>query len=332
MAHSWNIEPLTLDLKYTWKISRNASDQKTNLIVTIRSGNHAGRGEAAPNIRYAESAEAGLEAFTRFMKYADGINSIESLQDAIRQARLFRSLAFAIESAWFNLEESKTGKTFFEITSSPMPESIGTSYTIPIMDIGKMKSFYEENRLNRFPSIKLKVNADNALESLTHLFSFSDSPVMIDPNESFTDVEQCIYLLEKVARKPILLVEQPMPSAMIEETEYLKRYSGFPLFADEAITDDADFVALKGSYDGVNIKLMKAGGMLNGLRLLREARHHGMKTMVGCMVETTLGISSAMKLCGLADYADLDSFMLLKEEPFGLVNETNGYLSFVKGI
>jgi len=329
MSLTWNIEPITLDLKYTWKISRNASDQKTNLIVTIRSGSHTGKGEAAPNIRYDESAEAGLAGFSRFVEHADHAVDIDTLHDAIHRAGLFKSLAFAIESAWFNLEESRTGKTFFELTSTPVPETIGTSYTIPIMEIGKMKSFYEENRLGRFPSIKLKVNADNAFDSLMHLFSFSESPVMIDPNESFTDVEQCIYLLEKVSRKPILLVEQPMPAMMVEEAEYLKQYSPFPLFADEAITDDADFERLKRSYDGVNVKLMKAGGMLNGLRLLREAKRHGMKTMVGCMVETTLGISSAMKLCGLADYADLDSFMLLKEEPFGLVKETNGYLSFV---
>src|SRR5438552_5603192 len=106
---------------------------------------------------------------------------------------------------------------------------------------------------------------------------------------------------------------------MVDESLYLKKYSPFTLFADESITTEADFSLLRKMFDGINMKLMKAGGYLNGIRLLKEAKKAGMKTMIGCMVETTLGISSGMNLCSLADYTDLDSFLLLKNEPFDLI-------------
>jgi L-alanine-DL-glutamate epimerase-like enolase superfamily enzyme len=326
--YQWKIEQVTLDLKYTWKISRNATNQKSNLIVSVSDGRYSGKGEAAPNIRYNESAEKGIEQFSGFIKlFPENPGSIQSVAEIIQSSGVFNSLAFAIESAWFRLQEQRQQKSFYELTGIEAPEKIITSYTIPIMETGLLKKFYEENNLKRFPFIKLKVNHEDAYESLKHLKSFCSNPVMVDANESFTEVEQCIYWLEKIKRMELVLVEQPMPATMKEESEYLKKYCPFELFGDESMTDHADFGELKKSFDGVNMKLMKAGGFINGIRLLKEARKNGLKTMIGCMVETTLGISSAMRLCSLADYADLDSFILVSNEPFGMIKENDGELT-----
>ncbi len=328
MLH-WKIEPITLDLKYTWKISRNATDRKTNLIVTVTDGTNSGSGEAAPNIRYHESAEEGLRLFMPFADIASqGVFNADDLRDKIKSSGLFNSLSFAVESAWFRFEEARTKKSFFELAGIPVPGKIETSYTIPIMETGKLRTFFNDNRLDRFPYIKLKVNSENTLDSVKHLLTFCNVPVMVDANESFTDVEECIHVLEKLKKLPLVLFEQPLPEDMKEESVYLKKYSPFILFGDESMTDHADFSELKNSFDGVNMKLMKAGGFLNGIRLLREARKAGMKTMIGCMVETTLGIESAMRLCGLVDYVDLDSFILVENEPFGKVLEDGGVLTF----
>jgi L-alanine-DL-glutamate epimerase-like enolase superfamily enzyme len=151
---------------------------------------------------------------------------------------------------------------------------------------------------------------------------------LLDANEAFTDVEDCIRFLERIRSIPLEIVEQPLPSALYEEAKYLKRYCPFPLFADEAITHDPDFDRIQECYDGINMKLMKTGGYRQGVEILREARRRGMRTMIGCMVETSLGISSALHLASLADYADLDSYLLLKDEPFGLLQEQNGILSY----
>ena len=204
---------------------------------------------------------------------------------------------------------------------------IPISYTIPIMEPGAIKVFYEEQKLSRFPFIKLKINDDSAYDCLNYLISFSEVPIMVDANEGFKDVEACIHFLEKIKKMPLVLVEQLLPASAIQESIYLKKYCPFTLFADETVTDQADFSYLKKAFDGINVKLMKAGSYANGIHLLKEARAHGMQTMIGCMVETTLGISSAMNLCGLTDYNDLDSFILLREEPFRLIKENNGQLT-----
>ena len=323
----WSIEIIQLDLKYTWKISRNATDFKKNIIVTVTDGNISGKGEGAPNVRYGESAEACVEEFNRFVSVLKSdSDQLTSIHNAIKSVSVSHALSFAIESAWFHFQSLKEKKTVSELLNIPNPGPISTSYTIPIMETGVLKKFFLENNLNRFPYIKLKVNADDAYDSLTELISFCNLPIMVDANEAFTDVEKCILWLEKIKKIPLVFVEQPLPSEMKAESEYLKQHSPFIMMADEAVTDSADFSELKKSFDGINMILMKAGGYVNGLRLLKEARQHQMKTMIGCMVETTLGISSAMNLCAMTDYADLDSFIILKEEPFGLIKEEAGIL------
>ena len=327
----WSIEPITLELKYTWKISRNASDEKTNLIVTVSDGKHSGSGEAAPNIRYNESAEEGLRQFALLKdSLQEEIADVSEIQKKIQASGIFNALGFAIESAWFDLEVKRKRKSFYELTGIESPGKLITSYTVPIMEPGELRKFFDENRLERFPFVKLKINHENAFDSLRQLLSFCNNPVMVDANESFTDVEECIRWLEKIKKLPIILVEQLMPSTMTEELEYLKKYCPFDHFGDESMTHEADFGKLKKSFDGVNMKLMKAGGFINGIHLLRQARQSGIKTMIGCMVETTLGISSAMRLGSLADFIDLDSFLLVRNEPFGLIEENNGVLEFTK--
>ncbi len=324
----WTIDVIHLDLRYTWKISRNATDFKKNLIVTISDGTLSGKGEAAPNVRYAESAESSVDEFNRFISIIpNDIEDISEVHQAMKMANTSHALSFAIESAYLHYFVSKTKQTIPSLLKIDSSGPVATSYTIPIMDTGLLKKFYSENNLQRFPFIKLKVNSDDAFDSVKELLSFSNNPIMVDANEAFKDVEQCIYWLERIKKMPLELVEQPLPSELKEESVYLKKYCPFTLMADEAVTDQADFEWLRKAFDGINMKLMKAGGYVNGLRLLKEARANKMRTMIGCMVETTLGISSAMNLCSLVDYADLDSFILLKEEPFGLIEEKNGVLT-----
>jgi hypothetical protein len=139
------------------------------------------------------------------------------------------------------------------------------------------------------------------------------------------DTINLIQFLPKLKKYPILFVEQPMPAYLKEEYVYLKKHTPFPLMADESVLDRPDMSALEKQFHGINMKLMKAGGYLNGLRILNEARRRKMKTMVGCMVETTLGIHSAWNLCAGVDYADLDGCLILANEPFEMLNEENGF-------
>ena len=323
----WSIEKIILELKYTWKISRNASDEKVNLIVKVTDDQFIGKGEAAPNVRYNESADELVKQFDFFLSLKpEVIGSIAQLDDYLNRFEISNALKFAIESAYVHYKCSLEQKSISEVLQIQKPVTIGTSYSIPIMEIGKMKDFYLQNKLDRFPFIKIKIDAESGTDAIDFVTRFCSQPLMVDANEAFADVDACICFLEKIKKNKIEFIEQPMPSAMIDESIYLKKYSPFRLFGDESIITEADFSLLKKMFDGVNIKLMKAGGYFNGIHLLKEARKQKMQTMIGCMVETSLGISSAMNLCSLTDYADLDSFLLVKNEPFSLVNEKEGNL------
>lgn len=330
---NWSIERLKLDLRYTWKISRNATDQKINLIVTTDDGVVSAKGEAAPNIRYDETPEKLLAEFDRFKSVIKDENPDHaSLLELIHSLKLSHALSFAIESAFIHQKVRASGKTFSQYMHIPAPpSSIPVSYTIPIMDPAATRVFYGEEKLKRFPYVKLKINAETAFDCTKYLLSFTDVPVMIDANEGFKDVDSAIRYLEKIKRMPIVLVEQLLPADFKEETIYLKKYCPFPHFADETVTDQADFDYLTKCFDGINVKLMKAGSYANGIHLLKEARKNNLRTMIGCMVETTLGISSAMNLCGLTEFNDLDSHLVLTKEPFGLLKEENGELRLVGG-
>ena len=224
----WQIEKKILDLKYTWKISRNASDRKTNLFVKVSDHLYEGIGEAAPNIRYIETPEL-LEKAIRIIFTLLPVNSINSivpdLDDQLKKLTISNSLRFAVESAYINYLAKKTASSPNDVLNIPPPQRIFTAYSIPIMDIGEIKKFYEQNNLSRFKFIKVKVNHESGLETLKHISSFINQPMMVDANESWTDVEQLIYFLEKIKKQRVEFIEQPMPVAMTEESSYLKKYS-----------------------------------------------------------------------------------------------------------
>lgn len=324
----WSITTHRLDLKYTWKISRNATDYKVNLIVTVTDGAVTAQGEAAPNIRYDETPERLLEEFESFKRNApQKVNDLSEIKEQLNQFSLSAALSFAIESASVHYHAKRNRISVAESFNLNTVSNCGTAYTIPMMETGLIRQFYSDNKLQRFPFIKIKIGHEEGAEVVKHLSSFVHQPLLVDANEAYTDADSCIRFLEKINPYKIEFVEQPMPSHLTDEILYVKKYSKLPLVADESITHDADFSFLKNAFDGINVKLMKTGSYFKAIEYLKKARELKMRTMIGCMVETTLGIQSAYQLLSLADYADLDSFLIVKEEPFQYVVEENGMLS-----
>ncbi len=122
-------------------------------------------------------------------------------------------------------------------------------------------------------------------------------------------------------------IEQPFAANMVDEYMALKPQSAFEIMGDESIEQNVDFESLAKQFHSINVKLMKAGGYSKAIDLLTGARAHGLKTMLGCMIETSLGISSAIHLSSLADYFDLDGSLLIKKDPFNLITESSGSIS-----
>ena len=327
----WTIQPAKFELRYTWKLSRNAADVKTNLLVHVTDELVHGWGEAAPNVRYDETPEKLIRAFSGISKQQlSSCNVPGELTSVLDANDIPYALRFAIESAFFHFLAQREDKSVSELLGVPSPVPVATSYTIPVMDPGELAPFCALEKLSRFSLLKLKIDSASGIDSVIEFSRFTDSKIMVDANEAFLDVEDCIRFMEKIRKCPVILLEQPMPAAAKEESIYLKKYCPFPLFVDESITHDTDFSYLKKIADGVNVKLMKAGGYLEGIRLLREAKANKLKTMIGCMVESTLGIYGGVLLSALADYADLDSFLILQDEPFRMIREENGILQIDK--
>jgi L-alanine-DL-glutamate epimerase-like enolase superfamily enzyme len=338
---NWSLEELHLPLRFSWTISRNSSDEKINFYVKLISQknniNIAGIGEVAPNVRYGESPELIKEQFNKLdfnilIQQVSGnqIASLNFFNEWLASQQVCNSLRFGIESAFIHFYCQWQEISVYELLKiqPPVPEAI-TAFSLPIMDIQAMKKFYNDFGLSRFKIIKVKIGQENALETIATVASLTDKPLLIDANEAWTNPDALLQFFEALQKYNIAFIEQPMPAAMETEYAYLKGKTPFLIFADESVTDHADFEKLSKQFDGVNMKLMKAGGYQNGLRILQETRKYGLKTMIGCMVETSLGISSALKLSHGVDFLDLDSFLYLQKDPSHLIHEENGLLSLI---
>jgi len=324
----WHIEPKQLQLKYTWKISRNSSETKTNLFIRVADKRFVGIGEAAPNIRYGETAEELTRQFESLVE--NGLELIRSLEDLQMLLSFYppaNALRFAIESAYIHYICQQKGMAVGDYLGVSLPTTVATAFTLPIMEPDLVTAFIRDNNLNRFSNLKIKVNQEHGLELVQQVAALTNKPLIIDANEAWTEPDSLMLFLEKLKKFSVLFIEQPLPAAETDAYIYLRQHAPYDIFADESVTDKADFELLQRQFHGVNMKLMKAGGYLNGLHILEQTRQRGLKTMVGCMVETTLGIWSAMQLCQGINYADLDGFLILKEEPFGIVQEKEGLLS-----
>lgn len=321
----WDIEEKKLPLKFTWKISRNSSDEKTNLFIKLSDSGIESYGEIAPNIRYGETVESIANQFADFKnKYSDSFKNVEEFSEFLDSLNLFHSLRFGIESAYINLICKKQNITPAKYFGLELPSEIPTSFSVPIVEISEIKGFIDS--LKRFKSLKIKVNSETGLEMINEVVKYTDQKLRVDGNEAWNNVDDLIKFIEQIKNYNIEFIEQPMPSKMVEEYKYLKPLCPFDLVADESIEDKGDFSELEKQFHGVNMKLMKAGGYINGLRILNEARKNNLKTMIGCMIETSLGIYSAYNLSHNVDYLDLDGFLIIKDDPFNLVKEKNGLL------
>lgn len=330
---TWTLTPLQLPLRYTWKISRNASTTKTNLLVDVHDGPWHGRGEAAPNVRYGETPEALQEQFAALQAAGLGqCTSLPELTQLLDAQAPAHALRFALESAWVHLEAARAGRPVWQQLGVPVPSPAGvpTAVSVPIMEPGAVAGFVQQHALHRFPLLKIKVSRDTALDLLREVTRLLPGrPLIVDGNEAWLDADSLRRDWEQLSPLPglhVRLLEQPLPAACATDYRALKGQLGCPVFADESVTDQADFADIARQFDGVNMKLMKAGGYLNGLHILHETRAHGLQTMLGCMVETSLGIWSALQVSALADVCDLDGFLIVQDEPFGLVQEQEGRL------
>ena len=199
MMLNWQIEALALELNYVWKIARNVSETKTNLFVRVSDGKITGIGEAAPNIRYHETPEILARQFDELA--AAGLDKVRSLEDLLALLDAYKpvnALRFAVESAYIHFICQSQGLTVPGFLGMPEPLPLATTFSLPIMEPGKIAGFIAQNKLTRFEALKVKVNRESGLEIVQQVAEHFAGPLLIDGNEAWTEPETLLVFLEKL--------------------------------------------------------------------------------------------------------------------------------------
>lgn len=324
---NFRLERISLPLKVNWKISRSETTLKINFIVHLKTELGNFRSEIAPNTRYGETPDLIETQFEKWISDTDLelITSITSLTHALDRTVLFHSLRFGLESAALNYLACKNKQTLSDFLQLPAIVPIETAFSMPIIPVGEIKEYLEN--IKRFRYQKIKVDADTGEDMMREIEKYSQAKLIVDANEGWKDLDQYLKFEATLKGMNIELVEQPFPSRMTSEYKELKKRTSYQIMADESIEDVGDFKELSQQFHVVNIKLMKTGSLIKARNLILEAKQNSMKAMLGCMIETTIGISYGMLFGGLIEYADLDGCLLVKDEPFRLIKETEGVLT-----
>lgn len=316
-----------LFLKDTWTISRNSADFKDNVFVRIEKDGITGFGEAAPNLRYGEDHVKTTVHLNRIKSFIEKCNLCHyvDLKDKLFAAITGQNCArCALDIAIMDWVGKKMRLPLYRMWGLDHSRTPLTSYSIGIdtIEVVKKKVRQAEN----YPILKIKVGGEHDEEIIETVRSFTDRPIRVDANEGWKSKELALEKIKWLQKMNIEFVEQPLPADMIEETKWLRNRVEIPILADEAVKTAADIPKLAEAYDGINIKLMKAGGPQEAMRMIYVAKTMKMKIMLGCMIESSIAISAAAHLSPLADWADLDGNLLLKKDPYKGVGVEKGKL------
>lgn len=316
-----------LKLTHTWTIARNSSDVKDNVFVRIERDGVVGWGEAAPNVRYGQSAEQTMSLLGKtraIVEAGDWLHYVDLRERWERELPEDSCARAALDMAILDWVGGKLGSPLYRLLGLDPAKAPVTTFSIGIDSPQVIRQKVEEAK--EFPALKIKVGRDNDAEILAAVRDATDKPLRVDANEGWRDKEQALEKIQWLAGLGVELIEQPLPSAMIEETAWLRERVEMPIIADEAVKTAGDIPRLAGAYDGINIKLMKSGGLQEAIRMIHVARAVGMKIMLGCMIESSVAISAAAHLSPLVDYADLDGNLLISNDPFIGVGVERGRL------
>jgi L-alanine-DL-glutamate epimerase-like enolase superfamily enzyme len=316
---------LPLQTRHEFNIARAAAPpQRRNVWVRITDEDGAwGWGEAAPNAYYAESADTVAEVMPL---YADVVRTADPGDVGGLERRLFdaapsRHAVYpphpaarsAISAALLDLLSRRAGLAAWQYLGL-QNLSVPSSFTIGIDELEVMRE--KTRAAASYQILKIKVGTPDDERVLAMLRDEAPhARIRVDANTGWS-AEQTIQYLPMLQEYGVELIEQPVASDNYEALQQVKEASPIPIIADESCRIAADVEKLVGCVHGVNIKLAKCGSMWEALRIAQAARTNGMTVMLGCMIESTLGIAAAIQLSSLADYVDLDGAALLRADPF----------------
>src|SRR6218665_304162 len=315
MSVQMDVRVLELPLRHPWTIARGTSTSKRNVIVELREAGVVARGEAAPNVRYGESAETVTEALGKLAPALEGdpwhFRVLSERVDAALPGN--HAAKAALDIALHDLAGKRLGVPLYRMLGLDPANMPLTSFSIGIDDPATLARKVSE--AEPYPVLKVKLGAKDVRETFGAVRAATSKPVRVDANEAWNP-EEALAHIEWLAAQGVELVEQPLPAADVEGAKWLRQRSPPPLGAGEGVVVGSGGPRLAEGYHGINVKLQKCGGIREALRIIETARACGLKVMIGCMVETGVGIAAAAHLGPLADWLDLDGNLLLSADPF----------------
>ena len=315
-----SVKNVEVHTRRTFAIARSSSDVFERVIFEIEDDGVTGRGEAAPTGYYGQDA-AGVAAALESVKVDDPWDIEATLA---RNSVMPSSALAALDNALHDLAAKRLGVPVYRLLGLAKPEPI-SAYTLGIAD--RETTLSDAERLRGYPILKVKVGGWKDVETLRAVREASAADLWVDANEAFT-AEEAVEVVAQLKEIGVGMIEQPVAASAGPEAlgKVTQAASPVPVVADESSIEARDVPTLAGYVSGVNVKLAKCGGLRSALEMIHTARAHGLLVMLGCMVETSLGISAAAHISGLVDFVDLDGAMLLADDPYSGPVYKNGRL------
>lgn len=322
---------VTLHTRHPFIIARGGrSEYQVVWVRVTHDDGTEGWGEAYPSSYYGESLEGVQAALKRVAaKLPDDPFDLEGAEAAL--ARLIPESAAtraALSEAYHDLVGKRLGVPLWQLWGLDAKQAPKSSFTIGIDEPEKMRQKVAE--ASGYPVLKIKLGTDRDEAILKTIRDATDKPIRVDANAGW-DQAKALRMLPILKDYGVELLEQPLPPEDLDGLAVVSAASDIPVVVDESCLVATDIPKLVGKADGINIKLAKCGSLREALRMIATARAHGMKVMVGCMIETSIAITAAAHFTPLVDFADLDGAALTVDDPFAGASIDGGQIRLPDG-
>ncbi|NOZ40717.1 MAG: dipeptide epimerase [Planctomycetes bacterium] len=303
-----------LPLRHTFTISRESTDVQPTLIVELHDGQHSGYGEATTNSYYGMTLEKMQLALESVRDIVEGQHPLNPEQLWAEVSGPLRDCPFALcalDQAAYDLWGKQQGAPVYQLWGLDNSKTPVSNFTIGIDTVEVMVS--KLNEVPDWPIYKIKLGTSNDLEIIRELRKHTSAVFRVDANCGW-GVDETIRNSKELKSLNVEFLEQPLRADDWDGHKKVLAHSALPIIADESCIQESDVAACHGHFHGVNIKLVKCGGLTPARRMIDVARELGLKVMVGCMTESTVGISAIAQLLPLLDYVDMDGAALLAQD------------------
>ena len=331
MALHLEAEPLDLHTRHPFLIARGGQAQHRTIWIRLRDRDGLeGWGEAAATTYYGETPETVLAALGAYVPHLpDDPTDLEATERALDDALGENpSARAALSTALHDLVGKRLGVPLWKLWGLNPATAPASTFTIGLDSPDKMRAKVIE--AEPYPILKVKLGTHRDGEILRAIRSVTEKELRVDANAGWTR-KRAIAMLPVLQEFGVTVLEQPLPPHDLDGLAAVTRASTIPVIADESCLVATDIPRLVGAVDGINIKLAKCGSLREALRMIAVARAHGLLVMVGCMIETSVGITAAAHFTPLVDLVDLDGAALLSNDPFAGATIDGGRVALPTG-